>query len=453
MTTSARLEFSTKWEADGRLAINISNGQARHADLLNPQSARTRDQFMKALDKAIPGLGAQARQEIQDHLVALAAEGPPVASMPQGSIVDPDPEPWHEAVDAARLLSDIVSMLSKHVVLPAHGAVTTALWILHSYVYSRFTYTPRLLLTSAVMRSGKTLLLRLVAALVARPLTAEGISAPALYRIVESVSPTLLLDEGDSFLQRRRDASEAAEAMRGVVNSGYQRGGRVIRCEGDNHEPRGYSTFAPVCIAMIGEPPATIVDRSIILRMRRRTVDEKVERIRPGKPLREQHVELVKRCRRWAEDHASMFSDVEPQIPDGLNDRQADCWWALLTIADAIGGDWPALAREAAVALSAVQPDDQDAAIQLLTDLRTIFGKEERLPTAEVLRRLSELEASPWATWNRGNLLNAHQMARLLKPFDVRPTTIRMPSGATPKGYMADSLHDAWDRYLPAPSP
>ena len=33
-----------------------------------------------------------------------------------------------------------------------------------------------------------------------------------------------------------------------------------------------------------------------------------------------------------------------PQLPDQLNDRQQDIWEALLAIADAAGGEWPARA-------------------------------------------------------------------------------------------------------------
>jgi len=61
-------------------------------------------------------------------------------------------------------------------------------------------------------------------------------------------------------------------------------------------------------------------------------------------------------------------------IPDGLNDRAADNWRLLLVIAEAVGGEWPSLAREAAVLLSGfgVRDDSSDAGC-LLADLRRIF--------------------------------------------------------------------------------
>jgi len=45
------------------------------------------------------------------------------------------------------------------------------------------------------------------------------------------------------------------------------------------------------------------------------------------------------------------LGDAYPELPDGLSDRQGDAWEPLLAIADAAGGDWPAHARAAAVAL------------------------------------------------------------------------------------------------------
>src|SRR5262249_61522438 len=85
--------------------------------------------------------------------------------------------------------------------------------------------------------------------------------------------PCLLVDEADSFL---RDNEE----IRGVVNSGHARDGAVIRNVGDDHEPREFSTWAPVAIACIGKLPGTIEDRSIVVPMRRRRPAERIDRLR-----------------------------------------------------------------------------------------------------------------------------------------------------------------------------
>lgn len=438
--------------AGSKVCVTIGpDGAPAFVDKVDPMSAVARKRL---LDRIANTFRSVDLAPIESRLLEMAACGPPAkATGPAASrsIVDPDPEPAADPVDGAQLLQDVADLLSRHVVLPAHGANTVALWALTSHVYDAFTYTPRLLIASPVMRSGKSLLLRLVAALVARPLTTEGISAAALFRVIEAARPTILADEADTFLVPRRGASESSEALRGVVNSGHQKGGRIVRCEGENHEPVAYSTFAPMVLAMIGRPPATILDRSIVVPMRRRAQDEHVERIRPGRTLREQHEGMVRRCRRWADDHRDVLAEVEPAIPAGLNDRQADCWWSLLAVADAVGGPWPVLAREAAVALSKAPADDEVAAIHLLADLRDVFGAVDRLATAEVLRGLLAIDSAPWATWHHGGPLTAHGLARLLRPFDVKPRNFRMASRGVLKGYLRDDFEDCWRRYLGTP--
>ena len=64
-----------------------------------------------------------------------------------------------------------------------------------------------------------------------------------------------------------------------------------------------------------------------------------------------------------------------PEMPLGVADRDADVWEAPLAIADAAGGDWPARARAAAVALVAEsKASSPSLGIRLLADIRTVFG-------------------------------------------------------------------------------
>ncbi len=90
---------------------------------------------------------------------------------------------------------------------------------------------------------------------------------------------------------------------------------------------------------------------------------------RKPQPLAEQARRLVVRHRpliRW------------PDMPDGIEDRNADVWEPLLAVADLAGGDWPKRARVAAVTLVTAAADQkQRLGIQLLADLRTVFGDDE----------------------------------------------------------------------------
>ena len=43
----------------------------------------------------------------------------------------------------------------------------------------------------------------------------------------------------------------------------------------------------------------------------------------------------------------------------------------------------------------------------------------------------------------------SRRIARMLKPYGIRPGGIRLRNGTTPKGYLREAFVDAWSRYLP----
>ncbi len=150
--------------------------------------------------------------------------------------------------------------------------------------------TPRLAVTSPERRCGKATLLILLSAFVVRPLSTANITAAALFRVVDMVHPTLLVDEADSFLGGN-------EELRGIINSGHCRANstvlRAIELP-DGHEVREFDVWGAVAIAAIGKLPATIEDRSIKAGPYRRRRDEKVEPLRLDRL--DEFLPLAKRC-------------------------------------------------------------------------------------------------------------------------------------------------------------
>src|SRR5262249_62325146 len=74
---------------------------------------------------------------------------------------------------------------------------------------------------------------------------------------------------------------------------------------------------------------------------------------------------------------------ARPEMPTGIEDRNADVWEAPLAIADAAGGDWPERGRRAAVALVAAAAEREPSlGIRPLSDLRDIFGGGGQMTTA-----------------------------------------------------------------------
>ena len=137
-------------------------------------------------------------------------------------------------------------------------------------------------------------------------------------------------------------------------------------------------------------------------------------------------------------------------MPDPLDDRAADVWEPLLAIADSAGGDWPERGRKAALTLSMGEGRDDDSLrVRLLADIRTAFSDREvdKLASKELVQSLSANEEAPWGDL-RGRPLDTRQLARMLKPYGVRPHQVRL-ADKTLKGYESADFRDDWARYLP----
>lgn len=355
----------------------------------------------------------------------------------------PEPEPWPEEVDGDDLLKEITRAVKRYVAIPEHGAEAVALWIIHAHALDAATVSPRLFLTSPSPRCGKTTLLEVIKKLVTRSVSVANISPAALFRTVEVAQPTLLIDEADSFARDNED-------LRGILNSGHRKGGSVIRTVGDDHEPRQFSTWAATAIAGIGDLPQTIQDRSIVISLRRKHSDERVQRFRSDRTPELDR--LARMVARWARDHVAALVDADPDLPETLHDRAADNWRALVAIADAAGGEWPGVGRSAAVALSGGEDTDGAAVeIQLLSDIRNVFERRDtdRVSTTDLLHELHSLEERPWLEWGRNRKpITARQFSMRLAPYGIASGTVR-DGLETFKGYRRDAFDDAFSRYLP----
>jgi hypothetical protein len=396
-----------------------------------------RAQAMKTLARELDVSVDDVRNELGERSNAAAAA-------PQGStLLLADPEPWPDVVEGSELLDDLCAIFIRFLALPEYAAVALALWTVHAHAHDATDISPLLGLTSPVMRCGKTTLLEILGALVPRPLPAANLTAAATFRAVEKFRPTLLVDEADTFLRN-------SDELRGILNSGHRRRSAiVVRTVGDDYEPRTFSTWCPKVVAMIGSLPTTLADRSIEVRMYRKTAAEPVERMRLDRlaelePLR-------RRAWTWAQRNLDFLRAADPDVSDTLNDRAADNWRPLVAIADRAGGAWPERARAAAKALSGVAgEEDTTAGLVLLWALARLFDRRgvEVLATTEVVHELVVDEEAP--TGPGGRDLTARDVARLLRPFDIRSRQVRIGS-VTLKGYRYGDLADALSRY-PAPS-
>lgn len=399
-----------------------------------------RDAIAKKLGVRISTLDGEVHS---NRRTDFSAESP-------GTAIDwPDIIPWPQAVNGVELLDELSTTIKRYLVLPSGAAETLALWIVHTYAHEAAFVSPYLAFTSPEKRCGKTIALELVGVLVPKPLPASNITHSALFRAVEAWRPTLLINEADTFLKRN-------EELAGILNSGHTKANAyVVRAVlvGDDYEPRRFSTWAPKAIAQIGEMKDTLRDRSIVVTMRRKTREETVEPLRLDKIG--EFETLRQKLTRWVTDHFIEIKGIEPEVPGELNDRAADNWRPLLSIADVVGGEWLKKAQQAAKILSGFSDADNDSIkVQLLQDIHDAFegaGYPDSISTEDLLKNLNDAKDRPWCEWKKGNPMSARGLASLLKPFGVRSKDDRFEEGVK-KGYRFQSLEDAFRRYIPTQS-
>ncbi len=89
------------------------------------------------------------------------------------------------------------------------------------------------------------------------------------------------------------------------------------------------------------------------------------------------------------------MAETIPDMPSGVDDRDADVWEPLLAVADAVGGEWPKLSRVAAVALVALSKEGTPSlGIRVLSDIRVVSGDDEVRSTQSLLESLHSLDES-----------------------------------------------------------
>ena len=340
-------------------------------------------------------------------------------------------------------LDAVDRFLARFVAFPSDAdRHTVTLWVAHSHLIECFDSTPRLVLTSPEKQSGKSRCLEVIGLLAANARHTASISPAALFRLIDKgPQPTMLIDEYDTIWGRR--APDSAEDLRALLNSGHRRGAFTYRCIPPAQDVKAFATYAAVALAGIGNLPDTITDRSVIIRMRRRSRTETVEpfRFREHEPAG--HT-LGDQLASWANDHRHLAYDHIPDNP--LQDRPADVWEPLLTIGELHGNGWAEKAQTAARHHTQQGPGES-LGMELLQDIRTVWPPgTTTLTTTDLIALLTEDTERRWGDY-RGKPLTARGLAVLLRPFEIRSRHTR-----NARIYDIGDFHDTWNRYLP-PTP
>ena len=352
-------------------------------------------------------------------------------------------------VTTADLLKQVDAFFARFVVLPSESArVALTLYVLHTWAIEAADATPYLVVVSPERQTGKTRCLETLALIVREGWHTASTTEAALFRKIERDTPTLLLDEIDAIFG---SSTERTEPLRAALNAGNRRGASATRVVGTGAkmDVRDFAVFCPKVLSGIdtGRLPETIQDRSIMVRMKRRNDGENVERLR-FRFIADEVDGLSTDLAEWASEVVDELRGAVPELPDDLSDRAADAWEPLLAIADLAAGDWPENARAAATKLSAqTDGDELGRGAQLLGAIKQAMAGDDRIATTDLLPLINDDDELPFGSWRDGRGLDGRGLARLLKPYEIKPRTLRI-GDQTAKGYLSADLRDAWDRYL-----
>ncbi|MGA9303996.1 MAG: DUF3631 domain-containing protein, partial [Candidatus Sulfotelmatobacter sp.] len=164
-----------------------------------------------------------------------------------------------------------------------------------------------------------------------------------------------------------------------MINAGHKKTSAVIMLvenvktsKGTIKVTRRYQIFAPIAMAGIGDfAPPTIKTRAFIIKLMRKMLGEEVEDFIP-----DEHAPMMRELRskifRWVKDNKDAIRHCRPELDrDLINNRQRDNATMLLQIADIIGPQCSARARDAIKFLTS--SDTRDPNEMLLGDIAMIL--------------------------------------------------------------------------------
>lgn len=407
---------------------------ARLASLRSPDYDRVRKDEAKAMGIQVKTL---------DDLVKVARNESSEADRLPFTEVESYPDP----IVPAQVLDEVVEVILRYVVMDIEQAHAVALWIALTWFITEVEVAAILIINAPEKACGKSQLLTIVGYLVSRPLQAANSTASFLFRAITTWRPTILIDEADTFI--REDIE-----LKGLINAGHTRAnafvGRTVSV-GDGHEPRLFDVWSAKAFAGIALEkhfPDATMSRGIVIGLRRKLPHEKVDRLRHAGTAA--FSVLASKLARFADDYADQVRAARPHMPDELSDRAQDNWEPLVAIAQCAGAEWLQRATTAALKLCVASESMASTGNELLADIKDVFDGRvgTKISTVDLIAALCGDPEKAWATYNRGHPLSPRQLSKQLEPYGIRPKTVRMSFGKTPKGYDVAQFDEAFARYL-----
>ncbi|HEX5281594.1 MAG TPA: DUF3631 domain-containing protein [Micropepsaceae bacterium] len=437
-----------------------SSRKTDDAESARREANRALDDIAKRLGVSPQKLRRMIEQGRKREILALANRGlPPELCDPSANIDLTPPRPWPEPVLGSELLRRMSHAIAFHVHMDPYLALTAALWAMHTHDPERFERTPRLVIHSGRVTSGKTTLLSVLACLVSRPLKICAAKPDALIDALAD-RPTLLIDDAAALLQGNRDA-------RTVIRNGCCRSGAQLLRKG-RARPQAIDLFTPMVVAFDGDIPPVFAGRSIGIPLEPMRFGQSAGPLSPE--ALDNLSEMGRMAARWAAD----TEDDPPPEAATLAHGDDPNWQPLIAIAAAIGDEW--LGRTIEAMRRARDVSATSELERLLRDIRKIIpehragrrpftgpdgkqiGDYDRIRSIDLIEALCSMEHCRWAEHGRnGQPITPHSLARILANAHIRPGLLRFHTGDEngqglvfqDRGYLFTQFTQAFEHYLP----
>jgi len=182
-------------------------------------------------------------------------------------------------------------------------------------------------------RAGKTKSLEFQKLVCYNAIMSPDMSSSALFRIIEGLGATILLDESEEFKNKKNDQ---AQAVRNLLMQGFLKDQHAVRNETSkdrNFTPTQFNLFSPKSLAHINAFDDVLEDRCIE-QIQRRALDEKIRNT--WCTIKDPSFQIMRnKCYRLFLDYADEISDLIEEARSELNvsGRELQLWTSIMTFA------------------------------------------------------------------------------------------------------------------------
>jgi putative DNA primase/helicase len=349
-------------------------------------------------------------------------------------------ELWPDPVDTNALLTELLAQLQRYIFLKDDATIAIALWVMFAWIHDVAIHSPLLEFTSAEGGTGKTTACGVVKFLTPRAYAGTELTGPSLYRFVDHMHPTLVIDDADNLLPRHPDLAH-------IVNVSWTKGTSIPRQV--KGETVWFDPFCPKVIAGVKLMlPRNTSTRTVTIRFVPKLPHEKVDDFSHGDD--DTFRTLRRKLARWAADNAAALKDACPVLPPGFNNRLRINWRLQLAIADLASGAFPKAARTAALKLSRKRHQPSEG-IRLLTALCPLLAAREEITSQEMIDSLNANPTGEWCEFRGRGPITQRQVAALLADYEIYPVVVHPTKRATVSrhGYRQSQFIETFLRYLP----